>query len=67
MCKIKIKCYTCKKRVGLFGYTCRCEKIFCSLHRYSDLHLCTYDYKYNGKEELYKNNPIIIATKVTKI
>merc|ERR1711936_1425680 len=33
-----------KKKVGLTGFTCRCGGLFCSIHRYSDKHDCTFDY-----------------------
>ncbi|NP_001295610.1 zinc finger A20 and AN1 domain-containing stress-associated protein 8-like [Jatropha curcas] len=32
------RCATCRKRVGLTGFSCRCGNLFCSVHRYSDKH-----------------------------
>merc|ERR1711963_1307758 len=32
----KNRCLSCKKKVGLTGFTCRCGGLFCSIHRYSD-------------------------------
>ena len=43
--KKKNRCHTCKKKVGLTGFTCRCGGLFCSIHRYSDKHQCDFDYK----------------------
>ncbi|KAL0410715.1 UNVERIFIED_CONTAM: Zinc finger A20 and AN1 domain-containing stress-associated protein 8 [Sesamum latifolium] len=34
------RCGTCRKRVGLTGFNCRCGSIFCAIHRYSDKHDC---------------------------
>ena len=65
--KKKNRCLTCKKKVGLTGFTCRCGGLFCSLHRYSDEHACDFDYKKLGAEEIKKSNPLIIAKKVEEI
>merc|ERR1719445_1699574 len=50
--KKKNRCLSCKKKVGLTGFTCRCGGLFCSIHRYSDKHECTFDYKELGAEEI---------------
>jgi len=65
--KKKNRCLTCKKKVGLTGFTCRCGGLFCSIHRYSDKHQCNFDYKALGAEEISKSNPVIVAQKVAKI
>jgi len=61
------RCFLCNKRVGLTGFKCRCGNTFCSLHRYSDKHSCTYDYKTAGRDAIAKANPIVKADKVDKI
>lgn len=65
--KKKNRCEVCRKKVGLTGFTCRCERLFCSLHRYSDKHDCSFDYRCHGQQEIRKNNPVIIGEKVNKI
>jgi hypothetical protein len=65
--KKKNRCLSCKKKVGLTGFTCRCGGLFCSLHRYSDKHVCSFDYKELGAEEIRKSNPVVVAAKVQKI
>jgi hypothetical protein len=60
-------CFLCKKRVGLTGFKCRCGNIFCSIHRYSDKHSCTYDYRTAGRDAIAKANPVVKADKVDKI
>jgi len=65
--KKKNRCLTCKKKVGLTGFTCRCGGLFCSIHRYSDKHVCGFDYKALGAEEISKSNPVVVAEKVAKI
>jgi len=65
--KKKSRCLSCKKKVGLTGFTCRCGGLFCSIHRYSDKHGCSFDYKELGAQEIRKSNPVVVATKVQKI
>ncbi|KAJ7559696.1 hypothetical protein O6H91_04G097100 [Diphasiastrum complanatum] len=61
------RCFFCNKRVGLTGFKCRCGDIFCSLHRYSDKHKCSFDYKAAGRDAIAKANPLVQADKVEKI
>lgn len=63
------KCYlpTCKKKIGLTGFKCRCGYVFCGIHRYADAHNCDFDYKTTGRAELAKENPEIVAAKLAKI
>jgi len=65
--KKKNRCFVCKKKVGLTGFTCRCGGLFCSIHRYTDKHECNFDYKAMGAEEISKSNPVVVAQKVAKI
>lgn len=65
--KQKNRCDTCRKRVGLTGFDCRCGGLFCSLHRYSDMHQRSFDYKTLGEQELRKNNPVVKTEKVVKL
>lgn len=53
----KIKCYHCKKKVGMIILKCKCGHIFCQSHLNAHSHNCTYDYKREKKESLEKNNP----------
>ena len=61
------RCFSCNKRVGLTGFKCRCEYVFCSTHRYSDKHHCEYDYKAANRDLLTKANPTIVADKVQRV
>lgn len=61
------RCFTCKKKVGLTGFKCRCENLFCGLHRYSDQHECSFDYKSDGRAKLEKENPQVVGAKIRKI
>lgn len=61
------RCMSCKKKVGLLGFHCRCGGTYCEKHRYSDKHECTYDYKTHGRDQLAKDNPACAADKMDKI
>ncbi|KAG8363585.1 hypothetical protein BUALT_Bualt19G0037700 [Buddleja alternifolia] len=61
------RCGTCRKRVGLTGFNCRCGSMFCAVHRYSDKHECPFDYRAAGREAIAKANPIVKAEKLDKI
>ncbi|XP_022305240.2 abhydrolase domain-containing protein 2-like isoform X2 [Crassostrea virginica] len=63
----KNRCTTCKKKVGLTGFPCRCGGLFCSMHRYSDKHECDFNYKELAQEQIRKHNPVIVAEKIQKI
>lgn len=34
----KSKCWSCKKKVGLTGFECKCAYVFCAAHRHADTH-----------------------------
>ncbi|XP_058507992.1 AN1-type zinc finger protein 6-like [Solea solea] len=63
----KKRCFTCRKKVGLTGFDCRCGHIFCSLHRYSDEHNCTFDYRAEGAERIRRENPKVTGEKIRKL
>ncbi|CAG0895754.1 unnamed protein product [Darwinula stevensoni] len=65
--KKKNRCGICKKKIGLTGFGCRCSGMFCALHRYSDKHNCSFDYKTHGAEEIRKNNPVVVGEKIQQI
>lgn len=61
------RCSTCKKRVGLTGFNCRCGQLFCATHRYSDKHGCPFDYRTAARDAIAKANPVVKAEKLDKI
>jgi len=61
-------CEFCHKKLRITAtYKCKCNKIFCAAHRYSECHNCTYNYKQQGKKYLEKNNPLVVKDKISKI
>ncbi|KAI5646866.1 AN1-like zinc finger domain-containing protein [Phthorimaea operculella] len=65
--KKKNRCNVCKKKVGLTGFECRCGGLFCAVHRYSDKHDCSFDYRELGAQEIRRNNPVVVSQKIHKI
>lgn len=61
------RCTTCRKRVGLTGFNCRCGSLYCASHRYSDKHECTFDYASAARDAIAKANPVVKAEKLDKI
>ncbi|XP_019442982.1 PREDICTED: zinc finger A20 and AN1 domain-containing stress-associated protein 6 isoform X2 [Lupinus angustifolius] len=61
------RCASCRKRVGLTGFKCRCGVTFCGTHRYPEKHECSFDFKTVGREEIARANPVIKAVKLERI
>ncbi|KAL4353835.1 hypothetical protein GQ457_06G015770 [Hibiscus cannabinus] len=62
--KLSNRCESCNKKLGLMGFTCRCGKAFCHLHRYPSEHSCNYDFKKADRQVLAKENPVIKGDKM---
>jgi len=65
----KIKCPTCKKKLTLVEQLlpCRCKKVFCTKHRLSSSHDCTFNYLDSTKEKLKESMPVTTFKKVTPV
>uniref|UniRef100_A0AAG5D1K5 AN1-type domain-containing protein n=1 Tax=Anopheles atroparvus TaxID=41427 RepID=A0AAG5D1K5_ANOAO len=64
----KLRCAQCNKKLGMVMIMkCHCEKVFCAQHRYAEAHNCSYDFKFEGRKVLEKNNPLVVADKLPKI
>ncbi len=50
--KIKNRCSSCNKKIGILYFDCKCNKIFCELHRFPFEHECTYNWKKKNNDEL---------------
>ncbi|KAF7145565.1 hypothetical protein RHSIM_Rhsim04G0127000 [Rhododendron simsii] len=55
------RCSGCWQKVWLTRFSCRCGDLFCSEHRYSDPHNCSYDYKAAGREAIERENLVLPA------
>ncbi|KAF0900089.1 hypothetical protein E2562_026823 [Oryza meyeriana var. granulata] len=61
------RCASCRKKVGLLGFACRCGGTFCSLHRFADKHACSFDLKTTDRDKIAKENPLVVAPKIPKL
>ena len=61
------RCFGCRRKVGLTGFRCRCGELFCAEHRYTDRHVCSYDYKAAGSEAIARENPVVKAAKIVRV
>lgn len=61
------RCMTCRRRVGLTGFKCRCGLTLCSSHRYPEQHGCEFDFKGMGREQIAKANPVVKGEKLQRI
>jgi len=58
----------CRKKLNITNsFSCRCDRLFCALHRHPEAHTCTFDYKTEGRKLLETNNPMITVPKLPKI
>uniref|UniRef100_A0A0E0LWM5 AN1-type domain-containing protein n=1 Tax=Oryza punctata TaxID=4537 RepID=A0A0E0LWM5_ORYPU len=60
------RCHSCRKRVGLTGFRCRCGELYCGSHRYSDRHDCSFDYKSAARDAIARENPVVRAAKIVR-
>ncbi|OVA07717.1 zinc finger protein [Macleaya cordata] len=61
------RCSSCRKRVGLLGFKCRCGNTFCSMHRHPEEHGCTIDFKTAARNAIAKANPLVKVDKLQRI
>ncbi|KAL1816639.1 hypothetical protein ACET3Z_019213 [Daucus carota] len=61
------RCCSCRKRVGLTGFSCRCGNLYCADHRYPEKHECSFDYRAAEKDAIRKANPVVKREKLDKI
>lgn len=64
-------CNICNKKLPFYTIKCKCDKLFCNIHRNFADHDCKYDYKTESKKrletELTNNAKQVKKQKVEKI
>jgi len=63
----KTRCFQCNRKVGISGFECRCDYVFCGKHRYAQEHNCRFDHKQRHKDALARANQQVIASKIDKL
>ncbi|GAB4859599.1 hypothetical protein Ancab_011073, partial [Ancistrocladus abbreviatus] len=64
---VQSRCGSCRRRVGLLGFKCRCGTVFCGNHRYPEQHECSFDFKSMEREAIAKADPVVKSQKLDKI
>ena len=65
---LSTRCDTCKKKLGIMEYTCKCGKVFCITHLQAEEHECTYDYRTEKQAQLKQQLETgLLTTKVVPI
>ncbi|KAM3295776.1 hypothetical protein ACQJBY_038206 [Aegilops geniculata] len=59
----KNRCNACQQRVGLLGSVCQwwAMATCCGAHRHAGAHVCFFDYKEAGREQVARTNPFVVA------
>jgi predicted nucleic acid binding AN1-type Zn finger protein len=57
----------CSKKLQISDMKCKCELIFCSLHRLSEQHSCTFDYKNTQNHKKIIDSMRCVSNKISKI
>jgi len=65
--KRKKRCAVCNVKLGMLGFECRCEGLFCSKHRFADQHECNFDFKTHDREVLAAANPTVAPPKLNAL
>ena len=64
---MKCKYPDCKKKIDLVLQAtnkCKCDLIFCDLHKNSEIHNCTFDYKKEQYDKLKQELIKVVADKI---
>jgi predicted nucleic acid binding AN1-type Zn finger protein len=63
----KSRCESCRKKLGLVNFQCKCGGTYCSEHRMSESHTCMYDYQSEYKKHLSTNLVKVVGAKIDMI
>ena len=67
--KIEVKpdasrCSTCNRKLGMYGFNCKCGFFYCKKHRLPEEHECGFDFNADGKRKLSDQNPEVKSSKI---
>jgi predicted nucleic acid binding AN1-type Zn finger protein len=65
--KKKNRCRICKKKLGLIPFDCKCDGLFCAIHRPPEMHSCTFDFRAEGCKQLSEKLIKVVGEKITPI
>ena len=62
--KNRMRCFSCRKKIGLTGTECRCGYVFCGIHRYPEEHSCDFDFQKLAQAKVAKKTGGAVVSKV---
>ena len=65
--KKKMKCFNCKKKLGLLKFDCKCENKFCANCVQPEIHKCLFNYIEEGRKQLESKLIKVVNTKIEVI
>ena len=65
--KKKQRCYYCHKKLSMINFTCKCNHVFCIIHKSPHTHKCPINYKTTKQNNIKKNNPVIQPKQISAI
>jgi len=57
----------CKVKLMLSDFACKCKGYYCSQHRFSEAHNCSFDYRAASKDILTKQMPTVAGYKLERL
>ena len=58
---------SCKTKLMLSDFACKCENYYCSSHRHAESHSCSFDFKKQGHSQLEKQLVKTVAAKLDRV
>lgn len=58
---------SCKTKLSLADFPCKCENYYCNSHRHAELHSCSFDFKKQGNVLLEKQLVKAVSSKIDHI
>jgi hypothetical protein len=58
---------SCRVKLGLTSFPCRCGNLYCPSHRHSESHECTYDFKSEQSQKLTSELIKVSGTKLDRL
>ena len=57
----------CNKRIKITDFACKCEKLYCKMHKSPENHECTYDYREIGLKTKKIEEMKCVSNKMQKL
>ncbi len=58
------RCPTCRHKIALTDFACKCGPKFCAVHRLPEAHACTFDFRERDRVNLQQQLVKVVADKM---